>query len=363
MPLRIYGATSGYVDLEVPDVADNGTVTLSPSLMSPGLVLIRKESFSGVASKSVDGVFTSTYKNYRIIARFTGTVAGQTNIRFRTAGADYTGANYKWRAAEGVFTSTTNSGAAGSDLTTGRFGYWAALESSTEMDVMSPALTEKTHMHSQHQYGDGYGTQGSLVNVTNSFDGFTVYPTSGTLSGEIYVYGYAEVVGDYPQLNQVPGLSLVTTQTFSAASAVSVDNCFTSQYDNYRIAWRINKSAGAETRLRWRVAGADATGADHLRSQGSVTTTGTAGAYVATTETFHYLNAYSTASHDAGFLDAFSPAVATPTFGFYQSISDTAQYGFAAFKHNVSAAYDGFTLYPGSGTIAGSIYVYGYRKA
>jgi hypothetical protein len=31
--------------------------------------------------------------------------------------------------------------------------------------------------------------------------------------------------------------------------------------------------------------------------------------------------------------------------------------------HTVASPFDGFTVYPGSGTITGSLYVYGYRKA
>jgi hypothetical protein len=64
------------------------------------------------------------------------------------------------------------------------------------MDIYSPYLTRKTSMTSQAASWQGATSQFFMINtagttsVTTSYDGFTLFPNTGTFSGQIRVYGY-----------------------------------------------------------------------------------------------------------------------------------------------------------------------------
>ena len=68
--------------------------------------------------------------------------------------------------------------------------------------------------------------------------------------GTVTVYDGSAWQQVYPN---TPGLVYVAGTAFSAASSVSVNNCFTSTYDNYRIMMRITNSAAVN--MQWRVRG------------------------------------------------------------------------------------------------------------
>ena len=48
--IRLSGATSGYVELVAPDVAGSTQVTLPQGFLPSGLVPIKTQTFTGVAS-------------------------------------------------------------------------------------------------------------------------------------------------------------------------------------------------------------------------------------------------------------------------------------------------------------------------
>lgn len=43
--IRLYGATSGYLELQAPDVAPDATLTLPSDSVQPGLVHLHTETF------------------------------------------------------------------------------------------------------------------------------------------------------------------------------------------------------------------------------------------------------------------------------------------------------------------------------
>lgn len=159
------------------------------------------------------------------------------------------------------------------------------------------------------------------------------------------------------------GLDLITTQSFSAASSVSVNNCFTSTYLNYRFFFNVSSSAGSgELYVRLRAAGADNTTSNY-RSGGiySVFSTGTVNTTnynSATAWTVYYL--VNGIGH-AKAVEVMAPQDTVPTaMGSIGANTDANAYYSGWF--NASTSFDGFTIYPYSGTITGTLSVYGYRK-
>ena len=55
------------------------------------------------------------------------------------------------------------------------------------------------------------------------------------------------------------GLDLIVTQSFSAVSSVSLDNCFSGDYDNYRVLVHVKSAAASGfIMMRLRSSGTDA---------------------------------------------------------------------------------------------------------
>lgn len=168
-----------------------------------------------------------------------------------------------------------------------------------------------------------------------------------------------------PSIPSDPGLAFITASTFTGSTGVNVNNCFTSTYDWYRILLRFTSSASADVLLRLRLSGTDAA-TDYVRqlAQFDASTVSTARS---TAQTAHIVATGSTTGHHQSSVDVFAPAIATPTTFSQQHGRDVAGTAISHFVnmggHNVSTAYDGFSLIPASGNITGTVRVYGYRNS
>lgn len=194
------------------------------------------------------------------------------------------------------------------------------------------------------------------------------------------IYGFpyplsTDLVANYPALGQelaqdieavlptVGGLALVASQSFTSASTVSINNCFTSTYAHYRIVILVTASSASIVYGRMRAAGTDNTSANYhfqnINGQAS-----TAGAARGSSQTFLVFgNPNSAASWASS--DIFQPQLAAPTFYVCATGDSTTsprnwQYTGA---HNVSTAYDGISFVSDTGNITGNVRIYGYRNA
>ena len=163
------------------------TVTGAPQ----GLVHIATETFSGVSSVSLNNVFTSEFDNYRVLINAqtaSGTVAFY--IRLRASGVDATTANYDVASIYVSTSSTTGPNACAVGATFGQLQGIASTASSYTMDIMTPYLARRTFTMGQWLYGQYFGPNSNMHTLANSYDGFTIYPASSTITGTIRVYGY-----------------------------------------------------------------------------------------------------------------------------------------------------------------------------
>jgi hypothetical protein len=161
------------------------------------------------------------------------------------------------------------------------------------------------------------------------------------------------------------GLVYITSSAITGSS-VSINSCFTSTYDNYKIFFQIATSSGdPEIRLTLRLAGTDSvvnyqTGAWLADSAGTLN-------YSASGAYSRIGIAYNAAQNTcSGSLDIFSPALATNTSWVGNTTNST---GSAARTisigacHLTATAYDGLTITAGTGTFTGRLTIMGYRKA
>jgi hypothetical protein len=162
------------------------------------------------------------------------------------------------------------------------------------------------------------------------------------------------------------GLVLITSQTFSAASTVSVNNCFTSTYENYRLQVSVSShSATGSFYIRFRAAGTDTSTSTYTWGNGRAGRTSLSdggGSSSATSFSFGY-NTTGTPCHFS--FDVFRGNTSASA-GLAGNNYSTDAGPIAAFFGGIctqATAHDGLTIYPASGTMTGTIRVYGYRNS
>ena len=161
------------------------------------------------------------------------------------------------------------------------------------------------------------------------------------------------------------GLVYVTSATVgSGSNTVSVSNCFSSTYDNYKIIWTGGVSVGAEA-LTLNLLPTSVTGwntsysmnVSYCGYSGTVTNLLTnSGAK------WGYCGEITTANKTNINFELFAPNLAQYT-GFANSYIGGGGAGCGAGIHQIASAFTGFTISGASNFSGGTITVYGYRKA
>jgi len=162
------------------------------------------------------------------------------------------------------------------------------------------------------------------------------------------------------------GLDLIVTQSFSAASSVSLNNCFSADYDNYRMVITMTSGTSGNITARLRASGTDNSASNYYWAQryteAASGTTGGNGANASTSWTIAFTGNSNTGAFLSG--DFYSPAIATPTWAnhaYAYRQTDVGQVAyFGSLSHSASTAFDGISIFGTSMT--GTVSVYGYRK-
>lgn len=168
------------------------------------------------------------------------------------------------------------------------------------------------------------------------------------------------------------GVSLSgSTVNFTGASAVSVNGCFTSTFSHYRIVVDISAAsvANAQITARLRAAGSDTAGTNY-RTGETYQTGATVGGRTNYTGTDDWFIGLADSTYPQSYslvMDLADPQAAVYTKGTGQattisSVGDLYGWGFA-WCFVGATQFDGFSIIPASGTVGGSLRVYGYRNA
>lgn len=159
------------------------------------------------------------------------------------------------------------------------------------------------------------------------------------------------------------GLDLITTQSFSAVSSVSINNCFTATYDNYVFTADVTSSADTYLVMRLRANGSDDTNTSYKRWLGY----GSSAPAFATLESNNASTVFSLSSsvEHSAVVNVFAPRLSQKTRVIHNVAFHVTNAGlmFGGGVFNATTSFDGFTLFPNSGTITGTVSVYGYRKS
>lgn len=157
------------------------------------------------------------------------------------------------------------------------------------------------------------------------------------------------------------GTALITATTFSGSSAVSIDNCFTSDYSVYTIQFQAT-GGGTPLQFRLRSSGTDAT-TNYSRGQAVIRYSdgyfsndghGTSQTYIALS--------YPTADEASRTITVYQPYESTYTNLWYQGNTQSFVI-WGGGTHVAASSFDGFTIFPLSATFTGRLEVYGWVKS
>jgi hypothetical protein len=204
------------------------------------------------------------------------------------------------------------------------------------------------------------------------------------MAGTTPIYGFpypqpSDLVANYPALGQelaedvetaiagAGGLKFISSVTFAAATAVSMNNVFTSDFTNYRIVFQIFGGTAASTlTMRLRAAGTDASSNVYKWTYSGYNNVAgnEAGQNTATTSWTILTDQGNDSSFGA--YDIMGPQVASTTqiigSGTRLNASNNIGYLTVGGAHSANTSYDGFTLLASTGNIQAIVNVYGYRK-
>jgi len=183
-----YPYQSGQV-VTANDMNQGGLHLITPSSVTGGTLDGAVVSItSGSSSVQLNGVFSSTFRDYRVVfSNFVGTVTGDIELQFVGQTT-----NYRWARQAYAFNGVNGDASNFLDSTLNLGWITTISYNHITFEVYVPNLAEETVMQG-HGFTGGYVTSvGGYQDSTTQFTSFLIKPASGTLSGgTIRVYGYS----------------------------------------------------------------------------------------------------------------------------------------------------------------------------
>ena len=177
----------------------SGDVLNASDMNAVGEWLVASASFSAASTVNVDNVFTSSYRNYRVVIEITATTGAAAQIismQLRTGGTAATAANYFYARSGYNWAAATASADVGSGGT-----YWFIPRSngsgsiggasSTSFTITSPRLAAPTWFTGTSVDGSYAAVIGGYHSLSTAYDGFNIATTTGgtNITGVYRVYG------------------------------------------------------------------------------------------------------------------------------------------------------------------------------
>jgi hypothetical protein len=156
------------------------------------------------------------------------------------------------------------------------------------------------------------------------------------------------------------GFVLLNTTSFSASASTSINDVFSTTYDNYKIVIYTSADSDRDILLRLRVGGTDNSTASSYVWHRHASFAGTA-LFSDTSDSYWNIGCSATAAKFPQIVELGNPFIAeatgiTATGGRHTLTQVTTGY------HNQNTSYTGFTIFPNTGNITGKVSVYGYAK-
>ena len=162
-------------------------------------------------------------------------------------------------------------------------------------------------------------------------------------------------------------LVLVATATPTAVASVSINNCFTSTYENYRILFSSTAvTVAGDLTMRLRASATDTTTNYTYQTLESYSATTSSTLNIVGTDEF-YISRIDTPVGTSSSIDVYRPQLAQKTgytsSSIFQSATPTLVQQQASGLQTALTQFDGFTLLFGGTNFTGTVRVYGYANS
>jgi hypothetical protein len=149
--------------------------------------------------------------------------------------------------------------------------------------------------------------------------------------------------------------------TFSGASSISLNGCFTSTYDNYHISLKLTPSTAITATIRFRTNGTDNSSSTYKYIVKNFSSAGADETYISRTGTSSELNRDTGTTQISWEGILRNPMLAIQTHLNLTGTGSVGNYFLNATSFDNTTTFDGFSLIASTGNITGSIRVYGYK--
>lgn len=193
-PARLGVGTDGQY-LQADSTASTGVKWAS--LAGSGLTFISRTTFSASAAVTIDNLFSTTYENYLICSQITSSSNGiSLRGQGRYASTTYTGSTYQNVLFGMAYSASTlialrASGTSYWDLGTLATGAAYSQHNFIAQRPTSSSWLQMTGNIADQNNGNFY-SGGINIQSAQDWSGIYIYPTSGTITGQITVYGLAK---------------------------------------------------------------------------------------------------------------------------------------------------------------------------
>lgn len=161
-----------------------------------GMTLVNTTTFTTATSVSINNVFNTNYSHYKIVFDTAMSTATNLSLRFRSAGSDISTTNYFWHFASAI-SGASSYGTAGFGNTQTSFIITQADVATPvvgSFDIFNPYVALAKRLIGFVSYGTTSNQQGGQafcgVNTIALYDGLTLFMPTGTITGNIRIYGY-----------------------------------------------------------------------------------------------------------------------------------------------------------------------------
>lgn len=182
--------------------------------------------------------------------------------------------------------------------------------------------------------------------------------------GQVNLQGYTAVI---PTSVAGTGVTVGASGkvSFTASTSISLNGIFTSTYDHYKVEIYTTASSTAVLRVVLRSAGTDSTAANYDYTL-LYANSATPGSATVAANAYWTLNASISSTMMKHNLELTNPFLASPTTAFGRSVAYASAVaplvGSFGGGHRLSTSYDGLTFTTSTGSLTGTIRVYGYNN-
>ena len=178
--------------MATPPVFSAGAVLTASQMNKVGLWLVDEQSFSATPTWKVTSVFTSDFKNYRLVLNCTTGTGAAAQIQGQMlVGTTATGGVVYYNHLQGIMYSgtvenTSNNGASNWYCVRTNGDEWSNM-----FDIFNPQVAKKTFFTSLGQDTNQRYHAGGYINNSTQYDGIQFHNSGNhNMTGTVAVYGY-----------------------------------------------------------------------------------------------------------------------------------------------------------------------------